>query len=358
MTGPAPSFSIEHRVEQFRRYYRRGNDRPLVGFFVGSDYPLHRWPASSDLPTNRPLAPDDFPIERYLEDCDRLFDLHEACGGDFIWSASAFWGIPWMEVLLGCAIYADHTTGSVHSEPPSGWAADPRVPSFDPASPWMRKCDEFLTAMAVRSGGRWPIGTTRMRGISDLLSALYGGTEFIMAMMERPDEVRGVCSTLAELWIEFGRFQLERIPLFHGGVGSFYYNMWAPAGTIWHQEDAAALLSPGLYDQFIREGDEQIVAAFPGCIMHQHPTKFVPTEFYLKMGFTALELHVDRSGPRARDLHATHRRILEHVPLLIWGELSDDDLDWIAKLPPQGLAVQAVVSGAEQAGDVWRRLRK
>ena len=38
--------------------------------------------------------------------------------------------------------------------------------------------------------------------------------------------------------------QIERIPDFHGGVGSFYYNAWAPKGTIWHQEDAAALLSP------------------------------------------------------------------------------------------------------------------
>ena len=117
---------------------------------------------------------------------------------------------------------------------------------------------------------RWPIATTRMRGISDLLSLLYGGKEFIFALMEKPDEVLEVCEKLTEFWISFGRMQIERIPLFHEGIGSFYYNCWAPAGTIWLQEDAASLLSLELYQTFIKPWDERIVEAFEGCIMHLH----------------------------------------------------------------------------------------
>ena len=356
MTSRRQYLPIQERIGQFRCYYARTNDRPLLGFFVGSEYPLRRYAASNALPEGRPLEPDDFDVAPYLDDCDRLFDLHEACGGDFIWSASAFWGIPWLEAALGCPIIADHGTGSIHAEPPPTFAGPSDVPAFDPISPWMRKAREFIDRMAERSAGRWPLATTRMRGIADLLSALYGANAFVYAMIDTPGEVKELCKKLTDFWIAFGKLQLDRIPLFHGGVGSFYYNMWAPAGTVWHQEDAAALLSPALYDAFIREHDRRIAESFDGCIMHQHPTPFVPTDFYLDMPFIALELHIDEGGPNAKDLYETHIQILERKPLLIWGNLSEADLEWIfAKLPAAGLAVMKVVDDPEQARVSWNR---
>lgn len=347
---------IEARVELFTQYYRRENTRPLLGFFKGSEYPLHRYDAAKSLPEGRPLTPDDFPVEAYLEDCERLFAEHEACGGDFIWSATPFWGIPWLEAALGCEIVADHATGSIHSEKPAGFSGPDSIPKFDEHSPWIAKTVEFLTQMAEKSQGRWPLATTRMRGISDLLSALYGGTDIVFAMMEKPAEIQAVCEQLTTFWIEYGKLQLAHIPLFHGGVGSFYYYLWAPAGTIWHQEDAAALLSPKLFRQFIEPCDRRITESFATCIMHQHSTGYVPIDAYLSMNFAALELHIDEGGPSAEELYATHRKILEHKPLIIWGNLPEQDLDWIfQKLPPQGLGVITVVEAPEEAAKIWER---
>jgi hypothetical protein len=348
--------TIEQRVARFQQYYARRNDRPLFGFFASSEYPLHRYPASRRLPEHRRLTPDDFDIEPYLDDCDALFDLHEACGGAFIWTASAFWGIPWLEAALGCPLIADHATGSIRADAPARFSGPDDVPRFAPHSPWMRLAVEFIERMARRSAGRWPIGTTRMRGIADLLSALYGPHQFIYAMMDEPDAVREVCRRLTDFWIAFGRLQLDHIPPYHGGVGSFYYNMWAPAGTVWHQEDAAALLSPGLYDAFIREHDDRIASSFSTCIMHQHPTTFLPVDAYLEMPFLALELHVDEGGPRAQELHATHMKILERKCLLIWGKLTDADLDGLFEtLPAPGLAIMTMVDGPEHAARLWTR---
>jgi hypothetical protein len=357
MPKPELKKSIEERVALFEQFYARKNERPLLGFFCGSEYPIHRYEAAKGIPVGLELHPDDFPIEPYLDDCDRLFEIHEQCGGDFIWSASAYWGIPWLEAALGCPIIlSSYESGSIHAVKPPGYDGPESLPAFSLDNPWVRKTIEFLEGMARHGGGRYPLGTTRMRGISDLLAVLYGGEQFVFEMMTNPDEVLETAGRLRDFWIEFGRMQIERIPAFHGGIGSFYYNAWAFKGTIWHQEDAAALLSPALFEQFIKPFDAAIVEAFDHCIMHQHSTGYVPFEHYLEMSFTALELHIDEAGPSAEKLFDTHTRILKRKPLIIWGDIPERDLDWIfSKLPPRGLAVITVVDSPQQAEAIWHK---
>jgi len=348
--------TTKDRVRDSQLYYQRRNERPLLGFFLGSEYPLHRYEGAKALPDDRPLTPDDVAVEPYLDDCDRLFEGHEECGGDFVWSACAFWGIPWIEAALGCPIRADHATGSAYAEPPADFDGPDSIPDFDADAPWNAKTVEFITKMSERSAGRFPLATTRMRGVTDLLSALYGGEQFLFKMMEQPDEVKAVCAKLTDFFIAYGRLQLDHIPDFHGGMGSFYYSLWAPPGTVWHQEDAAALLSPDLYDEFIRPCDERMVQAFPHVIMHLHSTGYIPLDAYLDMGFAAIELHIDEGGRSAEELYETHMKILDRSPLLIWGDMTDADMDWIfTKLPAQGLAVNKVVRSAEEAQSLWER---
>jgi 5-methyltetrahydrofolate--homocysteine methyltransferase len=310
------------------------------------------------LPENRPLTPADFSPEALANDSEALFARHEACGGDFLWAGTAFWGVPWLEAALGCPLYADNAAGSIHSEPPAALAGPGDLPEFDPANPWMTLMAQCFSALEERSGGRWPIGTTRMRGVSDLLAALYGNQSFVMAMLERPAEVAAVCERLTDFWIACARFQLDRIPLFHGGVGSFYYSMWCPEGAVWHQEDAVALLSPDLFERFIAPCARRIASSVPHCVMHLHSTGFLPVDAYLDMEFLAIELHRDEGGPTAEDLRETHLRILDRKPLLIWGPLTEEDRRCIFnRLPPQGLAVNAAVAGPEEAAAVRRRTR-
>jgi hypothetical protein len=195
-----------------------------------------------------------------------------------------------------------------------------------------------------------------MRGISDLLAALYGGDSMVFAMLEKPDEVKEVAARLTDFFIDCARLQLKHIPDFYGGIGSFYYSMWAPRGTVWHQEDAAALLSPDLYKEFIEPHARIIAAAFAGCIIHQHPTGYYPVDAYLDMEMTALELHIDKGGPSAEQLFEVHKKILSRKPLLIWGDISEKDLDWIFNnLPAQGLAVNTVVDSSDQAETIWKK---
>jgi len=348
--------SITARIEKTKEFYSRANRRPLLAFTVGSEYPLHSHNAAANLPETRPLKPDDFTVESYLDDFERLWKTHEAAGGDTVWTASAFWGIPWLEALLGCTLHARAASGSIHSEAPLSFNGKQTLPAFDPANPWAVKAREFLQKTTTHSAGRYALGTTRMRGIADLLAALYGNDNFIFAMIEEPETAERLCRELTDFWISFARFQLDLLPDFYGGIGSFYYNIWAPAGTVWLQEDAAALLSPELYNRFIRPCDERIISEFP-CIQHIHPTGYYPWKEYSGMNFTALELHIDRGGKSAEELYPVHCSIMKNKPLIIWGELSDQDIDWIfSKLAPAGLAVIASVADVSSAQKICARL--
>ncbi|MFW6367503.1 MAG: hypothetical protein ACOC0L_02445 [bacterium] len=347
--------SIESRMAQFQAYHNRENQQPLFGFFLGSEYPLQRYPFSRNLPENRPLTPEDFDVDAFVQDTVALFAAHEECGGDFIFSGAPFWGIPWLEAMLGCPIYADHNTGSVYSKPPD-WNGVESLPDFSPDSPWALLMTDMLDALSTAAAGRFPLATTRMRGVADLLSALYGGDAFLFAMMEKPEEVKAVANHCARLFIDCAKLQLQHIPEFHGGMGSFYYYMWVPPGTVWHQEDAAALLSPDFYKEFIEPCDRRIVDAFPHVVMHQHSTGYVPTDRYLKMGMSVLELHIDEGGPSAEELYERHLAILRERPLLIWGDIPEKDLDWLFnRLPTAGLAVITVVESAQKAQNLWRK---
>lgn len=349
--------NIAERVEQFKKFYKKENENILLGFFWGSEYPVHRYESASQIPENKQLHPFHFRVEDYLNDYDQLFEKHEECGGDFIWAASAFWGIPWVEAALGCpVILSSRTSGSIHAEPIPGFTGPESIPDFSEDNPWVKKMVCFLEKAAERSNGRYPLATTRMRGISDLLSLLYGVENLIFAMLEKPDEINAVAERLTDFWIKLAKCQLDHIPDFHGGIGSFYYNAWAPKGTVWHQEDAAATLSPEFYEKFIKKWDEKILAELKGCIMHQHSNGYFPYEHYVNMDFTALELHIDTGGPDAASLKQVYERIQENTPLIIWGEIPETDLDWIFNnLDQKGLAVITVVNSQKEAEQIWNK---
>jgi hypothetical protein len=350
--------SIEERVQGFKNFFAMSNsDGPLVGFFRETYYPLKRYRAESFLPAGE-LTPGDIAVEPFLPEYERLFQIHDETAGDFIWSAAAFWGLPWMEALAGCTVIADHTTGSSRSEKPTAFVGAEDIPAFDDDDPWVRKAVEFLQRLQPYSRGRFPLATTLMRGISDLLAALLGNPEFLFSLMDRPREMKRVVEKLTDLWIAFAGSQLDVIPEFHGGTGSFYYATWLPGRGVWLQEDASALMSPQLFGEFVAPAVNRIAASFDTTVIHLHPSAYIPVEYLVQTPLDAIELHIDFGGPRAEELFPYYRRILDHKPLIIWGDLTPDDIDFIArKLDRRALALLPVVKSRQQAEQIWARFK-
>lgn len=351
--------SIEERIRGFRRFFAMDNqDGPLIGFFRDTYYPLKRYRTESFLPGGA-LKPEDLRVQPFLNEYERLFQLHDQMAGDFMWSAAAFWGIPWMEAVAGCGVIADHATGSSRSEKPAGFTGAEQIPEFDREDPWVRKALEFLRKLSDLSRGRFPLATTLMRGFSDLLAALYGNPDFLFLLMDRPREIERVVAKLTRLWIRFARCQLEAIPDFHGGTGSFYYAAWLPGKGVWLQEDAAALMSPELFGKLIAPAVHELAESFDTTVIHLHPSTYIPVEHLVESPVSAIELHIDFGGPRAEELYPVYRRILKHKPLIIWGDLTPGDLEFIAgKLERCALALLPVVESRQQAEQIWARFKR
>jgi len=93
--------------------------------------------------------------------------------------------------------------------------------------------------------------------------------------------------------------------------------------------------------------------------MHLHPSQFIPANYLLKTEISVIELHRNLGGPVAKDLYSYHSMILEKKLLIIWGDLTDEDLDYIhSKLSPKGLLVIPVVKNKQQAREIWGKFNK
>ena len=121
---------------------------------------------------------------------------------------------------MGMDIYANNKTGSLYAALPKDYDTTQSF-RFDRNNPWAILCRDFLTELKKESGGDFPLATTRMRGVSDLLSALYPGHKLIYEMIDNPDIIHRLAGEINNLIIDFANFQLELIPEFHGGTGSF-----------------------------------------------------------------------------------------------------------------------------------------
>ena len=68
---------------------------------------------------------------------------------------------------------------------------------------------------------------------------------------------------------------------------------------------------------------------------------------------------LDFGGPSARELFSIHKEILAKSNLLIWGEFTDADLEWVYNnLPPAGLFLAVRVKSEVEAKTIWNKYSK
>jgi len=272
--------------------------------------------------------------------------------GDLIQTQHAFTRIPWVEAVLGCPIRASIQGGSMRAERfISGWDSRPE-PTGDGAR-WLSLLRSLVNMLVKRSGGRYAVSHTLMRGPSDLAEAALGPELMCLSQYEHPARLRSFIQEATQLFISVWRAQMELIPPLADGYVN-WFGIWAPGTVVRTQCDASALLSPAQYRDWYLPFDLQIAAAADYAVIHLHSGSLHTVEPLLEIETPqAIQVSLDPqpSGPPLERLLPVFSRVLQVKPLIVDGELNTCQVrSLLDGLPHDGLCIIARGNPAEVDG--------
>lgn len=353
---------LSARLARNEAFWSRGfAQRPLLGVAVNITFPAVRF---AELQTEQGrMTPDMISPESFLEDWDRSFAHTEDRGEGLFMVASPYSAVPWMEAIAGCEVYVSPASASIWAEHPDpSWECLKRV-GFDPNNPWLLKLVECAEVLREHAAGRYPISTPILRGVSDMATALLGPQRFVLEFFDHPMEMRQLLTRCAEIWQGVGQALVEAFGNFHGGQCAGRRRVWTPGTCMLYQDDAASVLSPALFQEFILPQEHEILKQYTRTMIHTHSgtLRIMIDGLLLLRSLHAIEVQFDPSGPSLPALLGMLKRIQEHKALLISGELEDLTMDGIKlllkELSPRGLCLLPKVSTEAEADALLGVLR-
>jgi DNA-binding FadR family transcriptional regulator len=349
----SPRASLEARLALHRAFWARGKQpRPLASFRAGDFFFARHFRAALPLlEPDKPLSPEMLNVSGFLPDYERMFREAEDLGQDGFWTGEPFTGIPWMEAILGCSIRAGRESFTSTPRLASPEEALEKV-RFDPQNPWLLKYLEFTAALVEHSRGRYPVGMPIMRGPTDMLGALLGQQEMVLALMDTdPQVMRRLIERLTRAFLSVLEAQRRLTPPFHGGWALGFYHVWAPGPAIWFQDDLSSILSPKLYRQFFLDSARLILTGHDHTAVHLHPNSFFILDELLTLeNLKVVQVNQDVSGPGVQEMLPVLAKIMQTRGLILWGDLTIEDLERIKRnLPCRGLALNVVAPTPDEA---------
>ncbi len=191
-----------------------------------------------------------------------------------------------------------------------------------------------------------------MRGPTDMLGALLGQQEMVMALMESdPQVMHQLIERVTRAFLTVIEAQRRLTPPFYGGQALGFYHIWAPGTAIWFQDDLSSILSPKLYRQFFLDSARLILAGHDHTAVHLHPNSFFILDELLTLeNLKAVQVNKDISGPGIEEMLPVLAKIMQTRGLILWGDLTVEDLELVKQnLPCRGLALNVVAPTPEEA---------
>jgi hypothetical protein len=347
-TSPSPVAGLEELLDRHEAFLeRRPVARPLIGQWIGGYYPAEQFPRGSpSWEKATPLCPMDVECEAFAADYEDLYQRHRECNDDFFFVASPYWGIPWLEAILGCSVTV--AVANCRAGPCLAGLDDADRLAMDlEGNPWLEALLRFTRDLVQFADGRFPVCPPLLRGPGDAACALLGGEAFVTAMIDEPEKVRRLLERCAQIRLAVLRRLHQIIPSWHGthAAGGYPSRLWSRRSVAYYQEDSAALLSPRLFREFLLPLAQQATRAAEVNFVHLHSACLYPVDILLEdESFDVLEINIDHEGaaPSVSRLIPTLKRIQQAGrPLVLWGHCTADEWELIKReLSPVGLSLQ------------------
>lgn len=351
-------------------------DRPMIGVsLIGSNVPLEQYKRTAmALPSSGLIRPEMLTTKHFLkcwmQDVEELFLQHEKVGGDILWPAIPFYGIPWMEAIIGCPIYiSSHTFWAapfIHD-----WNQLGKINSVLEGlkeNKWFKTILELKETLITWAKGKYPVSTsTLMRGPGDMASAAMGQTQLLLELYDNLEKVKNLCSICTKVWIEVAKAQIELNSEFHEGHVVGIWGIWTHEVCQYIQDDALAYFSPKFYREVLLSNHLDMSNKFKCSFFHLHPTNLYAVDELVKMkDITIIEVAREFTPPSVKELLPVLRKIQKYKPLeFCWGyeaahgttqeSLIQEEIELLLEnLSPKGLCILFVPRDEEEG----RRLIK
>ena len=334
------------KIEGYRKFWAREPvKRPLVGFSFKSWFPLDEFRTSASWKKDASLTPEMIQPEEFLEDQERLLSEGEQMEDDILRGASPSQAVFWGEGILGSAMRV--LPGNVVAEEQNLSWEEAEAKEWSRESPWYRKYMEFIDVLVKHSGGRYPVSHGTLTGPFDYVINLRGHEQAVIDLMMEAERAFRLLERMGDFFIWITQEAWNRIPLFQGGYFDAQYSLWAPASIIRMQEDGVAVLSPTLYEEYLKPVDQRVASHFDCSFIHLHATSMFDLDKMLQIPeIRCYEINNDVGGPPLDWLLPYFQQVQEAgKPLLIRGSFSPDELrKLVDSLDPRGLYLYIMVT--------------
>lgn len=119
---------------------------------------------------------------------------------------------------------------------------------FDESNNWWKITESILQSCAELAQGKYLVGCPDLVENLDILAALRGTQNVMMDLLDRPQWVEQKIYELNQVWFEAYQRIYDIIALADGSSAFCAFHLWGPGKTAKVQCDAAAMLSPALFD--------------------------------------------------------------------------------------------------------------
>jgi hypothetical protein len=326
-------------------------DRPLLGHWIGGYFPAEQFPrATSAWRTAMTLQPVEVAFSDFAEDYENIYQLHRNREDDFFYVGSPYWGIPWLEAILGCSVTV--AAANCRAEPCLKKLEDvDRLKLNLDENPWLKTLERFTQNLVQFADGRFPVCPPLLRGPGDAACAMLGGEPFVTGMIDEPETMKRLLSHCAQTRLAVLQRLHKIIPPWQGthAAGGYPSKVWCRRTVAYYQEDSAALLSPRLFREFLLPPAREMRRAAEVNFIHLHSACLYPVDILLEDAtFDIIEINLDHDGvsPGVASMIPTFQRIQRAGrPLLLWGDCLPEEWELIRReLSPIGLSLQPIIA--------------
>ena len=351
---------IEYKIKKHRAFWDMEEvDVPVIGLFVGGWTFFKDNRGADNIWSLDRILPEHLEPERFIEDYERLFGTENELGDDLIRAAQPFSSIPWMEAIVGCPVRCSRP--NVWSEPIAANVTQLSDISFDAGNLWVCKYIEFLEVFEGHFKNQHPVNASILRGPLDILSAMIGDQAAIYAFLDYPEQTEEVLRKVTESLCNFIEYQWQHISKFVGGYTIPQNEIWVPNAPLRMQEDASALISPAIYENFVFAFDKKIASLTEYSTMHLHTTSLFLMDYFIgNKSLGIIQISRDDGYENFEDLIAYLNKIQAGGKrLILRGVFTLDELELIREeVSPVGFCVHCVVENKQQGLDCMEILRK